>query len=101
MIQPPVYLPPDQGLDGMFSFITKPLKKVVGWVAGGGNTPGTKTTRKYGYDPEQVADATANQIIAQQQAQALQAEQNKKYLLYGAGALGAFLLLSGGKKRGK
>jgi hypothetical protein len=100
MLQPSPYLPPDQGLDGMFSFITKPLKKAIGWVAGGGNIPGTKTTRKYGYDPNQVADAVVTNIQAQSTLQAQQSEQAKKLMIAGAAGVGLLLLLKG-KKRGQ
>jgi hypothetical protein len=41
------------------SWLSSALHAIGGVVAGDGNTPGTPDTRKYGYDPTQVGQASA------------------------------------------
>jgi hypothetical protein len=95
MIQPPIYIEP-----GMGSWLSSLKNKVVGVVAGKGNTPGTPTTRKYGYDPDAVAKAVAANILAQQNApQGL--TQNQKTLIAAGASVALILLLSGGRRRGR
>lgn len=95
-----VYIEPPQNLDGLLSFITKPLKKVVGWVAGKGNTPGTPETRKYGYSPTEVAAQVTQNLINAPADPVIDPNQGK-LILGGAAALALILLMSGGKKNAR
>lgn len=94
--------PYTDGMGGIFHAITHPfhtLKSVVGWVAGGGNTPGTPETREYGYDRQAVADAVAARLQQPVNITAAGSPQGTLLLLGGAGLAAALLL--GGKKKSR
>lgn len=85
-------------MDGLLS----PLKKIVGWVAGKGNTPGTPETRKYGYSPTDVAQEVANNIATGTgvvPAGTITPLDTNKALIYSGVALAAAFLLSPKRKR--
>lgn len=72
----------------MGSWFSSALHAVGGIVAGDGNTPGTPDTRKYGYDPTQVGQASAL-LLSQPAAPNVQQE----LLLMGAAGIALILLL--------
>lgn len=69
---------------GLFSWVGD----VAGWITGSGNEPGTPDTRKLGYDPGQVADATAIDLAA-----TVPPNVQKELLLMGVAGLAVMLLL--------
>jgi len=77
------------------SWLSSTLHKAGSFVAGDGNAAGSPNTRKYGYEPMNVAKAAAVQLN-QPAPPAVQSE----LLLMGAAGLGLILLLrSSGKRR--
>lgn len=75
----------------MGSWLSSALDAIGGVVAGDGNTPGTPDTRKYGYDPTQVGQASAI-LLSQPAAPNVQQE----LLVLGVAGIGLILLLRKG-----
>lgn len=77
------------------SWLSTAVHSVGSFVAGDGNPAGSPDTRELGYDPKQVADASAV-ILSQPAPPAVQSE----LLLMGAAGVALILLLrSSGKGR--
>lgn len=64
------------------------FSKIAGWVAGDGNEPGSPESRRYGYEPDQVADAVVLTL-----AQPAPPDVQKELLVMAVAGVGLILLL--------
>jgi hypothetical protein len=76
------------------SWLSDITDAIGGVVAGDGNTPGNADTRKLGYDPQQVAQASA--AILQQPSGA---NVQQELLVMGIAGVALIFLLRSGKRR--